>query len=123
MDSRSGKVLWRHRNRLAYDTAALTTAGGLVFVGDFDRYFYAYDASTGNLLWRTRTPSPPDGFPISYAVRGRQYVAVPSGPGWFNSYQYDIKERIPGFHRVLGSSTIHVFALPETAKVSPTSRH
>ena len=53
-----GTVLWSQRVRTPYNTAALTTAGGLAFVGDWDRHFYAHDAQTGELLWQTRTPTP-----------------------------------------------------------------
>jgi alcohol dehydrogenase (cytochrome c) len=112
MDSRTGAILWHRRNRLPYDTAALTTAGGLVFVGDLDRYLYAFDVVTGELLWQTRTSTPPDGFPVTYAVRGRQYVAVPSGPGWFVAWS-QIQDVMPQFHRVVGGPAIQVFALPE----------
>jgi alcohol dehydrogenase (cytochrome c) len=112
MDSRTGKVLWRHRNQLPYDTGVLTTAGGLAFVGDMDRYFSAFDVTTGQVLWRTRTPMPPDGFPITYSVRGRQYVAVPTGPGWFVGY-FHIQDVLPKFHKVEGGPAVLVFALPE----------
>src|SRR5215475_5663684 len=78
---RDGRVLWKQRVRTPFNTAALTTAGGLAFVGDWDRHFYAYDTQTGTLLWQTRTPTSAQGFPITYSVRGRQYVAVPAGFG------------------------------------------
>jgi alcohol dehydrogenase (cytochrome c) len=112
MDSRTGKIMWRHRNPLPYDTGVLTTAGGLAFVGDMDRYFSAFDVTTGQVLWRTRTPIPPDGFPITYSVRGRQYVAVPTGPGWFVGY-FHIQDVLPNFRKVEGGPAILVFALPE----------
>jgi alcohol dehydrogenase (cytochrome c) len=117
MDSTTGKVLWRHRNPLPYDTAVLTTAGGLAFAGDMDRYLTAFDTTTGQVLWRTRTATPPDGFPITYAVRGRQYLAVPTGPGWFVAY-WHIRDVLPAFHKVEGGPTITVFALPEAPKPS-----
>lgn len=78
-----------------------------------DRYFTAFDASSGKVLWRTRTAMPPDGFPVSYAVNGWQYVAVPTGPGWFVGY-WHIQDVLPGFHKVEGSPAMLVFALPET---------
>ena len=113
MDSRTGEVLWRRRSRWQYGTAVLTTGGGLVFVGDVDRYMYALDARDGTELWRTRTPTATDGFPITYAVGGRQYVAVPSGPGWSISWRNarqafpDTMQRPPG-----SGSVLQVFALP-----------
>jgi len=60
----------------------LTTGGGLVFQGGTnDRYFRAFDAKTGKLLWQFRTNSGITAVPISYAVDGVQYIAVVSGWG------------------------------------------
>ncbi|MSV35189.1 MAG: pyrrolo-quinoline quinone [Bryobacterales bacterium] len=81
LDLKSGKVLWRHRVPTPMNTAALTTAGGLAFSGDWDRHLYAYDAATGKILWQTRTLTSPQGFPISYMAKGKQYIAVPVGTG------------------------------------------
>ena len=53
----NGKVLWTHRVPTPYNSAALATAGGLAFVGDWDRHFYAFDAATGRILWQTRLPT------------------------------------------------------------------
>ncbi|PYS27112.1 MAG: hypothetical protein DMG11_17420, partial [Acidobacteria bacterium] len=46
MDIRTGRVLWRQRTPSPSNTAALSTAGGLAFGGDWDRHMYAYDAAT-----------------------------------------------------------------------------
>src|SRR5215471_16734999 len=51
MDPRSGKVLWRQRTPSPSNTAALATAGGVAFGGDWDRHMYGYDASSGKILW------------------------------------------------------------------------
>ncbi len=60
----------------------LATAGDLVFLGGTnDRYFRAFDARTGKLLWQQRTNSGITGVPVSYLVDGRQYIAVVSGWG------------------------------------------
>ena len=60
----------------------LTTAGRLIFSGGTaDRYFRAYDAKTGELLWKYRTNSGVLGVPVSFEVDGKQYVAVQSGWG------------------------------------------
>ena len=60
----------------------LTTAGGLVFAGGTsDRYFRAFDAVTGEILWQQRTSSGVIGVPSTYQVDGIQYVAVQSGWG------------------------------------------
>ena len=60
----------------------LATAGDLVFLGGTnDRYFRAFDARSGKLLWQQRTNSGVTGVPVSYEVDGRQYIAVVSGWG------------------------------------------
>ncbi len=74
-----GDVLWRHRTRTAMDSAVLTTGGGLVVAGDWDRNLYVHDARSGDILFQTRMPSSVSGFPVTYAVDGRQYLAVPVG--------------------------------------------
>ena len=73
--------LWSVEQRAAFLTAALTTAGELVFAGDLDRYFRAYDVHTGEVLWRTRLGTSVQGFPVSYEVDGEQYIAVPAALG------------------------------------------
>ncbi len=70
---------WSIEQRAPFLTAALTTAGGLVFIGDYDRYVHALDVETGVELWRTRLATSVQGFPVSYAIDGEQYLAVPTG--------------------------------------------
>lgn len=81
LDLKSGKVLWRHRMLTPFNTAALTTGGGLAFGGDWDRHLFAYDVSTGTILWQTRLLTSAQGFPISYMAKGKQYIAIPVGTG------------------------------------------
>ena len=73
--------IWSVEQRAAFLTAALTTGGGVVFAGDIDRRFRAWDTATGRELWGTRLPTSVQGFPVSYAVAGVQYVAVSTGLG------------------------------------------
>ena len=73
--------VWSVEQRPAFLTAALTTAGGVVFAGDIDRRFRAWDTATGRELWGTRLPTSVQGFPVSYEVDGVQYVAVSTGLG------------------------------------------
>ena len=75
------EALWSVEQRASFQTAVLTTAGGLAFAGDVDRYFRAHDARTGAVLWQRRLGTSVQGFPISYAVGGEQYVAVSTGLG------------------------------------------
>jgi alcohol dehydrogenase (cytochrome c) len=79
----SGKRVWTHTfAKSANWGPILTTSGGLVFSGGTnDRMFRAFDAKTGKVLWEHPTSSGIIGIPVSYAIDGRQYVAVQSGFG------------------------------------------
>jgi len=79
----TGKRVWTHTfARSANWGPILTTGGGLVFAGGTnDRMFRAFDAKNGKLLWEHPTNSGIIGVPISFAVDGKQYVAVQSGFG------------------------------------------
>ena len=109
----NGEIMWRHRTPSPINTAALTTAGGLVFAGDWDRHMYAYDAASGDILWQTRLTTSNQGFPISYMANGKQYVAMPVGTGgasWSNMLPRDLT---PNIRRPNNGNSIHVFALPD----------
>ena len=113
MSVRTGEVLWRHRVRTPINTAALTTGGGLAVAGDWDRHLYVYDASDGEVLWQTRLPTSVQGYPITYAVEGKQYLAVPVGGGggsWTSSIPVQLT---PEKRRPVGANGIFVFALPD----------
>ena len=78
----SGEQVWSLEFESQNWGPVLTTGGGLVFMGGTnDRYFRAFDASTGVRLWEMRTNSGVIGVPSTFAVDGRQYVAVQSGWG------------------------------------------
>ena len=112
LDIPSGEVKWRYRSRAPINTAALTTAGGLVFFGDWDRRMFALDAENGDILWQTRVTTSAQGFPISYMVDGRQYIALPAATGgasWSNMLPRDLA---PELVRPRNGNSMHVFALP-----------
>ena len=79
----TGEQVWTHEFAESQNWGpVLTTGGGLVFAGGTnDRYFRAFDAETGAVLWEQRTNSGVIGVPSSYAVDGVQYIAVQSGWG------------------------------------------
>jgi alcohol dehydrogenase (cytochrome c) len=112
VDIKSGRTLWRHRVSSPMNTAALTTAGGLVFAGDWDRHVYAYDASTGKILWQSRLPTSAQGFPITYAAKGKQYVALPAGIGGGSWSTLIAPELAPSSRRPNSGNALLVFALP-----------
>ena len=115
LDVRTGETLWKHRRRAPYNTAALTTGGGLVFIGDWERHVFAYDAATGEQLWRSRLTTMANGYPITYAVDGRQYVAFGAGgplggSSWTSIIPADL---IPEKRNPRAGNAIFVFAVPD----------
>ena len=82
-DLSTGEQVWTHEFPESQNWGpVMTTAGGLVFAGGtHDRYFRAFDAATGEILWRQRTNSGVIGVPSSYEIDGVQYIAVQSGWG------------------------------------------
>ncbi len=81
-DLNAGKKVWTVKFKSHNWGPVLTTGGGLVFQGGTnDRYFRAFDAKSGKLLWQQRTNSGVTGVPTSYEIDGVQYIAVQSGWG------------------------------------------
>ena len=70
---------WNFREVVSPTSAALATAGGVVFGGALDESFKAFDDASGEILWQTDLGDIPASFPISYSVDGKQYIAVVIG--------------------------------------------
>jgi len=100
VDGTTGEVRWRYHSPDAVIGAVTTTAGNLVFSGELTGDFLALDATTGDVLYRFNTGGPIGGGVVSYAVDGKQYVAVASGrpSGYWQGEN-------------LGSGTVVVFTL------------
>jgi alcohol dehydrogenase (cytochrome c) len=73
--------VWSYTQRAGYLTGVVSTAGGVAFVGDIDRTVRAHDVKTGKVLWETRLGTSVQGFPVTYSVDGKQYVAIAAGLG------------------------------------------
>ena len=104
------KPRWSHTQRAMFMTSALTTGGGLVFIGDLDRYFKAFDMKTGKVLWQTRLGSAPHGYPVTYAVGGKQYIAVTTGLGVFKLMT---AQQSPDIYQPNGGNMLYVFELAD----------
>jgi plastocyanin len=79
MDSRTNKIAWQKVLPGAQSYGAVSTAGGVLFVGQVDGNLLAYDAKTGDQLWKFQTGWGISAPPMTYSIDGVQYVAVASG--------------------------------------------
>lgn len=110
-DVRTMDELWSREQRAAFLTSALTTAGGLVFAGDADRYYRAFDIRSGDVLWETRLGAAAHGYPITYEAGGRQFIALPTSLG--GVIRSLTTQLSPEIYQPEGGNAIYVFALPE----------
>ena len=94
----TGKVAWKFDTDEPLIGGVLATAGGLVFNGEANGLFRAFDAKNGKKLWEYQTGAGVNAPPVSYTVGGKQYIAVAAG----GNNQIDAKR---------GNSVV-VFALP-----------
>jgi alcohol dehydrogenase (cytochrome c) len=78
ISAETGKTIWKYEQRAA--TQSLVATGGrLLFGGDAQGRFRAFDQDTGKMLWEVNLGSQVTGYPISYSVGGKQYIAVSTG--------------------------------------------
>jgi alcohol dehydrogenase (cytochrome c) len=103
--------LWSVEQPAAFLTSALTTGGELVFAGDLDRRFRAFDVYTGEVLWESRLGTVVQGFPVSFMADGEQYIAVPAGNGG-GSPRGVPRALTPQIHHPNNGNAIYVFKLP-----------
>ena len=78
-DVKTMKEVWSREQRAPFLTAVRLDRGGVAFVGDLDRTFRAFDVKTGKMLWQTRLGTSVQGFPVTFSVGGKQYIAVTTG--------------------------------------------
>ena len=104
----TGETAWKHEQR-AVATSLMATGSGLLFGGDANGRFRAYDQRTGEILWEVNLGSHVTGYPATFAVGGKQYVAVSTG-GSLNTLS------LMGLAPELRAGTannLYVFALPD----------
>jgi alcohol dehydrogenase (cytochrome c) len=103
-----GKTVWKHEQRAGV-MSLVATGGGLVFGGDVDGKFKAYDDTTGAVLWEASLGSPVSGYPVTFAVAGKQYVAVTTGQSLVAAASRRVT---PELAPDSGGAKVFVFALP-----------
>jgi alcohol dehydrogenase (cytochrome c) len=103
IDAASGAVKWKYRSPRPMVAAVTTTAGNVVMTGELTGDFTIFDANNGAVLYRFNTGGPIGGGIVTYAVGGKQYIAVAAGSP--SNFWVD---------RNPGAPTIIVFALPES---------
>ncbi len=87
----------------------VATGGGLVFAGDAAGHLKAYDDMTGEVLWEAELGSPISGYPVTYAVGGKQFVAVTTS---LSSIATNTARFHPEVMPAGRDSKVFVFALP-----------
>jgi alcohol dehydrogenase (cytochrome c) len=110
VDVATGRIQRFYTSRIGGNGAMLLTAGNLLFWGDLNRRFRAFDADTGKILWETILGGIIQNSTITYAVNGKQYVAVLTGDGV--SHTSGPLGEVPDIKPPRGHNAVYVFALP-----------
>jgi alcohol dehydrogenase (cytochrome c) len=105
----TGKQGWRYDQRAAL-LALLATGGDLVFGGDVAGVLRAFDAATGEVLWQTELGATVTGHPVTFAVNGKQYVAVSTGR---SNVTGGLTRLTPEVVPADSANKLFVFALPD----------
>jgi alcohol dehydrogenase (cytochrome c) len=101
LDVETGKIAWQYKAPQPLIGGALATAGNVVFMGEGNGWFDAFNAKTGDRVWRYNLSAGVNAPPITYQVNGEQYVAVAAGGNFQLTYPY--------------GDTVAIFKLPSMA--------
>ena len=107
ISAETGAITWKYEQRAGM-LSLVATGGGLVFGGDANGRFRAFDQKDGKVLWETNLGAPVTGYPVTFAVGGRQFVAASTGPSLVTA---GLNALTPELQPLNGSS-LFVFALP-----------
>jgi PQQ-dependent dehydrogenase (methanol/ethanol family) len=107
ISAETGRTMWKYEQRAGV-MSLVATAGGLVFGGDVNGRFRAFDDRTGKVLWEQNLGAPVSGFPVSFAVDGKQYVAVTTGPSLVANSALRLTPEL----KPSTTGQLYVFALP-----------
>jgi alcohol dehydrogenase (cytochrome c) len=117
----TGQIEYMYQQRLPGNGAVLATAGDLLFWGDMNRRFRAIDADNGQVLWETILAGIPQTSTITYAVNGKQYVAVVTGQG--ASGTGGPLRLFPELNVPRAHNAVFVFGLPDRTRTTrPTAQ-
>jgi alcohol dehydrogenase (cytochrome c) len=83
INPKTGEMVWQVKFADLTEGGVLSTAGDVVFTGNREGYFHAFDARDGKLLWKASLGGYIAAGPVSYSVDGKQYIAVAAGHGMF----------------------------------------
>jgi len=119
LDATTGDLIWDYKRQLPEDireysgagnrTRNLAIYGNKIYHLTWDAFIVALHAETGQVLWETILGSQITGYPVTYAVEGRQYLAVPVGGGTLAN----LSTYTPELEAPSGSNMIVTFVLPE----------
>jgi alcohol dehydrogenase (cytochrome c) len=106
ISAETGKTLWKYDQRAGM-MSSVATGGGLLFTGDTVGHFRAFDQQNGKVLWDVNLGSEVSGYPVTFSVKGKQYVAVSTGTSLVSN----------GINGLIGAkptkvNAVYVFALP-----------
>ncbi len=104
----TGATEWKIEERSSI-LSLIATGGGLLFGGDVNGRFRAYDDRNGDVLWEVNLNSPVNGYPATFSVDGKQYVAISTGP---SGHVIQLGQLTPEL-RMGSGNQLYVFALPD----------